>query len=340
LRIRNTFFFFQFQEDQTFCFCCLLTDPPDSGDQLLTMENETFTSNNKSLSFLNAYFDVNNFSRNDMPSIPTSEIKMCSLCAAQLESAFIFREMCREATTRLLLNYPKRQISQSLNGQNHVENTYNDDSSFPENQSPVSNKVEKIKEVGKTVENIPQKNNNTNHQCTSCLKHFETDRALTDHKLTHLTLIGKPRKIPNSVYGCQECPKVCHSMVALSLHQRDYHANKPTKCTTCSKVYPNRKTLDIHNRAVHKKNPYVCKICKKSFNHPVARLLHNNTVHLKIKPKCKKCQRKFKSTQSLAIHIRKEHSSVQFTCDICSAEFKFRSAIEGHMESMHLNKCD
>jgi hypothetical protein len=67
-------------------------------EPLLSMKDNSFIYNNVTITFLNGYLDFNNWSIEDLfLNLTISDILICELCIVQLESAHVFRELCRQA---------------------------------------------------------------------------------------------------------------------------------------------------------------------------------------------------------------------------------------------------
>jgi hypothetical protein len=70
----------------------------DESEPLLSMKDNTFISNNETITFLNGYLVLNNCSVEDLfLNLTISDILICGLCVVQLESAYVFRELCQQA---------------------------------------------------------------------------------------------------------------------------------------------------------------------------------------------------------------------------------------------------
>jgi hypothetical protein len=68
-------------------------------EPLLSMKNNSFAYNNvEKMTFLNGYLVLNNGSIEDLfLNLTISDLLICGLCVAQLESAHVFRELCQQA---------------------------------------------------------------------------------------------------------------------------------------------------------------------------------------------------------------------------------------------------
>jgi hypothetical protein len=82
-------FYFQFDQLGLICTCCLLDDI-SSTERHKKMKAEAFIHQNQSVSFVDAYSDVNGCP-------PVSAESICETCTNFLESAYVFRQMCRVA---------------------------------------------------------------------------------------------------------------------------------------------------------------------------------------------------------------------------------------------------
>jgi hypothetical protein len=88
------------------CRCCLLEDMHiDSNDHFLNMKNEKFLHQHQSISFVDAFSDVNNKPNDDrLVTSLLDDVKICGSCALLLESAYVLRKMCKKAE-KLTQNY-------------------------------------------------------------------------------------------------------------------------------------------------------------------------------------------------------------------------------------------
>jgi hypothetical protein len=71
----------------------------NESDPLLIMKDNSFAYNNETITFFNGYLDIN-YSISDLfPNITISDthLYICTLCVVQLESAYVFRELNRQA---------------------------------------------------------------------------------------------------------------------------------------------------------------------------------------------------------------------------------------------------
>jgi hypothetical protein len=75
------------------------------------MKNHSFIYNNEEITFLNSYLAINNCSIEDLfLNMTVSDIIICTLCVVQLESAYVFQELCQQAVIIWHSKYADSQI--------------------------------------------------------------------------------------------------------------------------------------------------------------------------------------------------------------------------------------
>jgi hypothetical protein len=77
------------------------------------MKNHKFIYNNEEITFLNSYLVINKCSIEDLfpNTMAVSDIIICTLCSVQLESAYVFQELCQQA---VIIGHSKYASIQTL----------------------------------------------------------------------------------------------------------------------------------------------------------------------------------------------------------------------------------
>jgi hypothetical protein len=122
----------------------------NESEPLLSMKENSFAYNNKTITFFNGYLDINNYSIEDLfPNITIPDILICSLCVVQLESAYVFRELCRQAAIICSSKYSSKQIIKY----EKADEIDNDSLVYNELVSDENNPQKRLKLIQKTVWN-------------------------------------------------------------------------------------------------------------------------------------------------------------------------------------------
>jgi hypothetical protein len=97
-------------------------------EPLLSMKNNSFAYNNvEKMTFLNGYLVLNNGSIEDLfLNLTISDLLICGLCVAQLESAHVFRELCQQAAIIWRSKYSASQIIKFDHADEVDNNSQND----------------------------------------------------------------------------------------------------------------------------------------------------------------------------------------------------------------------
>jgi hypothetical protein len=94
---------------ESFCRCCLLN--ADTENELRNMKKETFSYNNQSITFLQGYFETTSSTLESFFEIPIAESMICQFCVNEMENAYVFRELCKEANDILKRKYEQQDLT-------------------------------------------------------------------------------------------------------------------------------------------------------------------------------------------------------------------------------------
>ncbi|XP_039441021.1 zinc finger protein 624-like [Culex pipiens pallens] len=209
--------------------------------------------------------------------------------------------------------------------------------------------------------NVHKKMHAQPFKCEYCDRRYSSPNARDCHVRTfHM---GESAPCPSK---CDECGKICNSIVALKNHMRDHKTN--LRCHLCGKVFHRYSQLRYHVIRVHEKgDKYECKQCGS-----VVHSLESYNSHLKMHNnektyECNLCPMKFYTAGNLGLHKRihaknpnykakkdwTSHYTVVedpekgkiYTCNTC--QNTFNSGINGiinhvklHFKEIQCDQCD
>jgi hypothetical protein len=269
------------------------------------MKDKAFEYQGQRISFSDGYSDVNNNSIEEFPTLPVSEVKICNLCVVQLESAYVFKRLCREANIILRRKYSlqdEASASDQIKAEQVEEETTEggadtlscfEISTDSRHNTPTNNHIK--------AEQMEKKTTEGKADTLSCFTEISTDNRTNS---------------PTNV---------------LEIKQKKH------ECKLCLKVYKNNQGLYCHNQRKHLNRKFPCDLCDKILNSDSSLFYHKKSVHLKIRHKCGNCSKIFTSIKNLALHIKSQHLDRQYICGICSKVYKSHFLITQHMKNEHLN---
>jgi hypothetical protein len=214
------------------------------------MKDNSFAYKNEAITFFNGYLDINNYSIKDL--FPT-DLYICTLCVVQLESAYVFRELCRQAA---IIWRNKYSTSQTIKFE-HVDEVDND------SQNDISPAL---------VDNVKNEQGENDEYLSNCGSTKATENDAENHE--EPTHSNDAKKIDNNhqtakKYSCTECKKTYSFQRALLKHKNNEHPKDQdaTKfsCAHCVKKYRVKSSLRKHINIVHLKTRYSCKVCSSVY---------------------------------------------------------------------------
>jgi hypothetical protein len=249
------------------------------------MKENSFAYNNKTITFFNGYLDINNYSIEDLfPNITIPDILICSLCVVQLESAYVFRELCRQAAIICSSKYSSKQIIKY----EKADEIDNDSLVYNELVSDENN--QHLRNWESTKEAEIDTENRVEPTCSNGPKEHDND--------------PKTKK-----FSCPECKNKYSSPQTLAVHKKIVHLKIHFPCKMCSTACRTQAALTHHVLGHHKNSKIACKTCGKLFKSRIGLYLHNKSTHLGILYKCNECPKKFKSSSGLNSHKLKTHKN-------------------------------
>jgi hypothetical protein len=210
------------------------------------MKDNSFAYNNVAITFLDGFLNINNCSIEDLfPNITISDILICTLCVIQLESAYVFRELCRQAAIIWRNKYSANQIIKfeiievDNDSQNDISPALVDN---VENEQ-VSGENDGATKSDNNVSSLYLHENKIHLgvllKCKECHETFNQATDLYKHKKTHLGVLlqkmsenfqksNQPLLSQKSthlkvLYKCKECPKTFKFSQGLYYHKKTKH---------------------------------------------------------------------------------------------------------------------
>jgi hypothetical protein len=293
----------------------------DSG-LLLTMKDEAFEYQGQRISFSDGYADVNNNSIEEFPRLPVSEVKICNLCVVQLESAYVFKRLCREANIILRRKYsPQDEASASdhIKAEQVEEETTEGGADTLSCFTEIS--TDSRPNTPTNVLDIKQKK----HECKLCLKVYKNKKVLYFHN---------QRKHLNRKFSCDLCDKILNSYPSLFYHKKSVHLKIRHKCENCSKIFTTAKQLTQHNESEHLDHRYACDICLKVYKSHFSISQHMKNEHLNAIG-CKICYKRFPSLGALWYHSFQHRGFKPFKCTACDFTSVSKFTFKQHLRKKH-----
>jgi DNA-directed RNA polymerase subunit RPC12/RpoP len=234
------------------------------------MKDNSFAYKNETITFFNGYLDnINNYSIKDLfPNITISDthLYICTLCVVQLESAYMFRELCQHSAAIIWRN--KCSASQTLKFEHDADEVDND------SQNDISPAlVDNVKN-----EQVSDENDEYLNYCGSTQ---ETENyAENREEPTHSNYAKKIGIHLGVLYKCEECPKTFKNATTLKLHKKIIHLGVLYKCKECPKTFKHATGLSRHKQIIHLGVLYKCKECPKTFKNHNSLYQHKKKTHL------------------------------------------------------------
>jgi uncharacterized C2H2 Zn-finger protein len=260
------------------------------------MQDNSFVYNNETVNLLNGYLVVNNCSIVDLfQNMTISDILICGLCVVQMESAYVFRELCRQAALIWRNKYSASQIIKF----EHADEVDNDsDNDIP---PAVVDNVENEQVSGENDEYVSNCGSETESNAENCEEPTHSNGAKKSDN--HQTAKN---------YSCPECERTYRTQRALLEHKKRLHSQEAKKfsCANCVNIYGSKRALVAHIKTEHLKIRYSCKICPSVYRRKVWLRDHIQREHEDNSFACITCGKLFRNQRSLTIHKKKVHLGV------------------------------
>ena len=162
--------------------------------------------------------------------------------------------------------------------------------------------------------------------CSICIKVFEDDTQLFDHKRNDHREKERP-------FECKLCYKTFTDIYYLHKHESAEHSGE-SKCEICGDIFPSKSKMFLH-KYKHKERQFGCDHCQMSFRKEYAREKHIKRTHLKEKNvSCDKCEYKGFALTDVRTHILIKHSDKRpYQCQLCPSAFKRVTSLYTHQET-------
>jgi hypothetical protein len=299
----------EFNNKTTFCRCCLLSENKN-GEKLLEMSQLKFGYNNEEIKLSEAYLETTGcFLDGKLSRMSVSVSKICKLCMQQLQSAYVFRQLCLEANEILEKQYESQigaakqttppehnnlSRKSNIHQQRMREQNFSDGEYYSDVDIGVYNGSKKVpqqkifaraynrrdysvvvpkQDVQKKAQiRLPGKEGG--FSCSICHKSYRLYGSLKSHKLF------KHENSNNYKYHCRLCNKKCPTVFILKAHM-DTHTSQPThKCHICAASYKHRTYLLQHLKKHSETNKqFPCRECLLSFKNSRSLKFHQRKVH-------------------------------------------------------------
>jgi KRAB domain-containing zinc finger protein len=330
---------------QNYCRFCQLENIKEV--PFWNMNTEMFVHNHKSITFVEGFSAVNNYSVEYADNLLNSENIVCKNCAVLLESAYLFQKMCRAATDILHQNYstPKKPIEErSKDESKSLAAPFSEQRILGSDTKACSKlaTVKKLQPRKRKIEEIRMQKVVISYRCKKCPKELKSKIGLETHRrIMHQNFhsirglyvrVSKRESMFRSIqeqqnfrYCCQNCDKKFQTKNCLSLHIQRVHLK-----------LANQNQKKLQTKTKHRKNPSVCIVCGKSYGTLQNLIYHNESVHLKLRYRCDKCPKVYQNKKSFRNHYQSEHLNQPFVCQLCPKTFKTPGRLSWHKKNVHL----
>jgi hypothetical protein len=357
-------FYFQVDQHGQICSCCLLDDI-SSTDRHKKMKTEVFIHQNQRVSFVDAYSDVNGWRA-------VSDKSICKTCTNLLESAYVFRQMCRVAADQPNYNVCRCCCQEKLGSNDQFMNMRNavfehnnksvtyfegyfDVNSLEDSATFTNSKVSICEDCAVQLESayaFRRMCQNTTEILKQTFELEENKESGQDfsrfnlyHWKSHNTNKKKADTQRAAIKTDQPNLKLRHShdIQQISFSFKCEKSPKTFKskklqyiCKKCPKAFQTQNSLANHVRREHLNISYDCKDCDKVFNTPTG-LYQHKLGHSK-SYQCEKCPKAFRRRTILLQHIQTKHDNLGLSCQDCDKAFKSYSGLHKHKTKIHLKK--
>jgi hypothetical protein len=343
-------FYFQANQLIPLCSCCLLDDLNSTTDQHKSINSEVFIHQHQRVSIADAYSDVNGCP-------PVSAESICETCRYLLESAYVFRRMCRVAdqssynVCHCCLQEKSDSNYQFLNMQNAVFEHNNKIVTFFEGYFDVNSLEDPAnftnsdvsicedcamqlqsayifqKMCQKTAAIIQQQNKESGQEYSRLNSAHWRKAAKIKFKIDQKNLKSRcPHDIQqiSFSFNCKKCPSTFKSKIRLSSHRKIKHKDVRT-------------TRGLYARLLKRKSTLRLSCLKFRQNHSY----HNRSVH-QMDCTVRVLQQQdsvkvFNSSSGLNIIKKSFHPKLQYHCKECPKTFQSHYLRENHIQKDHLN---
>jgi hypothetical protein len=327
------------------------------------MKADVFLHQNQRVSFVDAYSDVNGCP-------PVSDDSICETCANLMESAYVFRKMCRVAE-QPIHNVCLCCLQEKLGSNDKFLNL--DTARFDHNKKRVSFFAGYLDVNNYSLEYSVALFISEASICENCAGQLESGYAfrkmcqktteLQQEFITKTSVAEQLEREPlindtrhyckiNVSFNCKKCQKRFNSKIGLSSHRKIKHIDVRSTRDLYARVWSRKstklrqrqrdhdrsvnqmdstiRTLQQHTGTIHMEKRFSCEICEKSFGISLSLNLHIKTVHQTLQFQCKRCPKTFQKRCALIKHVQVEHLKKTFACDDCEAVFNTYSQFYNH----------
>jgi KRAB domain-containing zinc finger protein len=341
-------------------------DDISSTDRHKKMETEVFIHQNQRVSFVDAYTDVNG-------QHPVSNKSICKTCKNLLESAYVFRQMCRVAdqpnhnVCRCCLQEKSDSNEKFMKMKNAVFEHNNKSVTFFEGYFDV-NSLEESAIFTNLDANI----------CEDCAVQLESAYAFRRISQKTAEIIQQTYKREQNKEGGQGCSRLYSThwsshnpnkkkskkadkqgaTIAIKTDHRDeiQQISFSFTCKKCPKTFKSkiifsshrkikhrdvRTTRDLYARVSSRIKQNFCELCQIVFKTRQSHFSHNRSVHqMDCTVRMQQQQdfhKEFNSSSGSNILKKNYLEKIQYRCKKCSKAFQTQYSLATHVHREHLN---